>query len=94
MPLELATRSLALYNLDNGISCTEYMVRAQVSALNATAICSSYNFTNIESLKLFVNATWYSNLTDVKTATNMNDTELATFYNPLFNGSFQYNLNE
>jgi hypothetical protein len=67
---------------------------AAVGALNATAICVDYNFTDVKSLQFFINATWYNNITSAQNATNMSDTELNSFYDPLLNNSFQYTLND
>jgi hypothetical protein len=59
LPLELATRSLALYNLKNGKTCSSYFGAIPTIGGGASQHCGSWNFTDVDQLKLFVNGTWY-----------------------------------
>jgi hypothetical protein len=62
LPLELATRSMALYNSLNNLDCMSYMSAAKISTSSAQQACGTYNFTNVTELKTFVNYTWYNDL--------------------------------
>lgn len=59
--LEVATRNLAqtIHGSANQLSC-DYFVQ-QVNPTNYTLVCDNYNFTDVESLKSFMNATWFRN---------------------------------
>jgi len=59
LPIELATRSMALYNKKNGKTCASYLEQIPSVGGGAEATCGPYNFTNVEHLMLFVNGTWY-----------------------------------
>lgn len=88
--LEVVVRNLAqnISATAGQLSCDYYV--QQVDATNYTAICAPYDFTNVESIKAFVNATWYKNdssadiggyYTDVLSAdTNLNFSQLEQLF--------------
>lgn len=59
--LEVVVRNLAqtINNSGGSLSCDYYV--QQVEASNYTAVCAPYDFSNVESIKAFVNATWFKN---------------------------------
>ena len=59
LPLELETRYLALNISSNGLDCAYYISQV-ASALKTQSICDLYDFSDVNDLKLFVNATWYN----------------------------------
>ena len=61
--LEVVTRNLAqTINGSTGTLSCDYFVQ-QVDPTNYASICQNYNFSDVESIKNFVNATWYRNTT-------------------------------
>lgn len=59
LPLELETRYLALNISSNGLDCAYYISQV-ASPLKTQSICDLYDFSDVNDLKLFVNATWYN----------------------------------
>ena len=61
--LEVVVRNLAMTINNSGgtLSCNYYV--SQVTT-NSSAICANYDFSNVEQIKSFVNATWYKNDTN------------------------------
>jgi len=92
LPLELATRSLALYNYVNDLDCWKYMAAANISVGDADCACHNYNFSDVTMLKLFVNATWYNDLLSIGPITLLSTEQIYAFYNPDTNNSFQFVL--
>jgi hypothetical protein len=58
------------------------------------SICSKYDFSKVEDLRLFVNGTFYNEESLVTAATGMTSAMLSTFYNPAVTTSFGYYLND
>lgn len=50
---------MALNISSNGLNCA-YYIRQVASALKTNSICDLYDFSDVNDLKLFVNATWYN----------------------------------
>ena len=59
LPLDLTTRKLASYNKANSKDCASYISQVTTDQTQITNICSTYDFTDVDQLKAFVNATWY-----------------------------------
>jgi hypothetical protein len=47
LPLELATRSLALYNYENDLTCEVYMEQAGMPSGTIDDLCPLVNFTSV-----------------------------------------------
>jgi hypothetical protein len=85
LPVELATRSLALYNYQNSLDCSYYFEQTGCVIPDLSEICakSSSNFTNVDNLMMFVNATWYGDYSAVEAYTGLSDNTdgcLTAFY--------------
>lgn len=96
--LEVVVRNMAqnIYSSAGQLSCEYYLQQASPS--NYTAICANYDFSDVEQIKTFVNATWYRNdtaatsggyYTDMlQNATGMTDAEVTTLYDTSVSTSF------
>jgi len=94
LPLELATRSLALFNSLEGLDCGSYMRVAEIEQSSIDVACANYNFTNVTELKTFVNATWYNDFSSLEPLTGLTTKQVQAFYNPTTNASFQNVLDQ
>jgi hypothetical protein len=45
------------------LSCQYFLDQLVIDPAQEQQICATYNFSDVEDLKLFVNATWYRNNT-------------------------------
>ena len=59
LPLDLSTRAFASYMKTNSFDCHHYIDQATTDTKKQDSICTAYDFTDVQALKLFVNATWY-----------------------------------
>ena len=59
LPLDLATRVMASKIKASGNDCAFYFVQATVDPKDAVTICDGVDFTDPNTLKYYMNATWY-----------------------------------
>jgi hypothetical protein len=81
---------LALYNLKNGKTCSSYFGTIPSIGGGASQHCGSWNFTDVDQLKLFVNGTWYGDeyKSRVQVLMTVTDAQLQEFYNTSNANSF------
>jgi hypothetical protein len=91
-PLEVTVRNMAqnIYSSTGLLSCDYFVSQAVTDPVQLALICDQYDFSNVEDLKLFTNATWYVNNTvnpyggfytdQLQIATTMDDSQIATFF--------------
>lgn len=72
---------MALYNLENGKTCTSYLAES-MDETKAAAICVPYDFTNVDDLMLFVNGTWYGDyyIDSLQATTGLTQTECSSLF--------------
>jgi hypothetical protein len=60
LPNQLATRTMASYNVANNLTCASYISPVAATPIQTQFICDTHDFAdNIEMLQSFVNSTWY-----------------------------------
>mmetsp|Transcript_39184 Transcript_39184/g.28325 ORF Transcript_39184/g.28325 Transcript_39184/m.28325 type:complete len:201 (+) Transcript_39184:1278-1880(+) len=79
LPLEVTARNLAYYNKQNSLDCASYVSQAVTDPDTVTAICTNQDMTDPDSVKLFMNGTWYNDDADL-IALGFTSDDLATFY--------------
>jgi len=84
LPNQLATRTMAAYNVNNNFTCSSYISQVAATPIQTQFICDIYDFDQaLVGIQGFVNATWYG---DFYKASFMNNTGLnETQYDSLFN---------
>lgn len=89
LPNDLSTRKLASYNNINGKTCHTYIDPVATDTAQGDAICTAFDFQNVEQLKFFVNATWYGgeSMTNLQTATTLSAAQTTTLFDPATSGS-------
>ena len=90
LPLDLTTRRLASYNKANSKDCASYVSLVTTDQSQVTAACSNHDFTNVDQLKYYVNATWYGDspyMTTLRSETGLTEAETTDLFNPETAGS-------
>ena len=92
LPLDLTTRTLACWINRNAYNCHTYIDYVTTNKTLQDSICTQYNFTDVDSLKAFVNATWYyadpSYMQTLQDKTKLTTDELDKLYDYDDNNSF------
>ena len=95
LPLDVSTRALASYMNTNSKNCHTY-IDPITGGSTASHICTSYDFSDVPTLKLFVNATWYSEdptyLQNLQDATGLDSTATTKLFDTTDETSFGYAL--
>jgi hypothetical protein len=80
LPAEAATRNLAyLINLHGSMAldCKNFLQPACSPDLTkANEICEQYDFSNLEDLRIFVNATWFNETSPLTDDMQMTDDQV------------------
>ena len=91
LPLDLTTRRLASYNKANSKDCASYIQQVTTDQTQITNICSTYDFTDVDQLKAFVNATWYGDgyyLEKLQQDTTLTSDQTTKLFDATVTGSF------
>ena len=76
-------------------NCHTYIDPVTTTA-KASTICTDYDFSDLDALKLFVNATWYSEdptyLQNLQKATGLDSSETTKLFDTTDESSFGYAL--
>ena len=98
--LEVTVRNMAQnINASGGtLSCAYFLDQLTITTEQRNIICNTYNFSDVEDLKAFTNATWYRNDTSatyggyytdkLQNETLLTDTDIATLLNTGISTSF------
>ena len=90
LPLDLTTRMLASYNKVQGKSCKDYMSMVLFDEGEISSVCQGENFTDINDLKTWVNATWYTDSEyskHLEKQYNLTAIQIQTLFDPTIFGS-------
>ena len=81
---------LASYNKVQGKSCKDYMSMVLFDEGEISSVCQGENFTDIDDLKTWVNATWYTDSEyskHLEKQYNLTATQIQTLFDPTIFGS-------
>ncbi len=92
LPFEVTSRYLAAYFEVNNKKCSDYIDLAVTDVDKRNTICTEFDFSNLDNVKVFLGATYYggSYLDNLKDKTKMTDDELAILFDATDQASFQY----
>ena len=80
----------------NSKNCHTYIDPVTDDTKTASNICNEYDFSDLDALKLFVNATWYSEdptyLKNLQDATSLDSTATTKLFDTTDETSFGYAL--